>query len=662
MNLRKALRRAARSDFKLVRDECGDLEFSVRMLAGRLTPLYLFVLGMVVLCVAHFRDTAPAVAVYGPSAVLSIAVVLRLNRWTKLAGANPQKRDALTSIRGLHRAGPAIGLIFTSWMMVLYYFAPRPDQGLIHLLTAATGIISVLCLGATPFAAVLVAFSVLVPSSIVYLTFNHPNGNLVAVIQAAIFAAVLRIVFLYQADLVMLAKSRRAISLRERAARAHADIETKLASTDALTGLRNRRSFLEALARKIQKYPNDHIGLAILDLDGFKDINDSLGHVAGDKLLQVLSKRLVHHYPGQIIGRLGGDEFAILFTTNLPGGLPDRHVLEGIVEVLRVPIHFEGLTFGVGASLGYVEDFGGALNVKDFLERADHAMYTAKEKPGVSVVIYGQDHDRQLRNRQQLITAISQPGFEKFLSLQYQPIVDVRSSGVVGVEALTRWKSPGLEQVSTLEFIRLAESSGQMTHITRTIAAKAARECPVWEHGGSLFINISGHDLMRPGSLEVLADIVTAAGAPPENITFEVTETAIVNLDCAVHILGQFREKGFRFALDDFGAGLSSLSRVHRLPINVLKIDGGFVESIVDDPKCRAAIGTVLELARQMQIDCVIEGIETSQQALHASRLGGRLMQGYLFGRPDTAENAMSLFENEILSTPALPFGQFDAA
>lgn len=661
MMLSKFVRRAARNDFKLIRDECGDLEFSVRMLAGRLTPLYLIVLCVILLCVMHFHGKVPGTVLYGPGALLGLAIIARLKKWLGLTRAGLDTRLALNAVNGLHRSGPAIGALFTSWMMLLYGYGDVSDQGLIHLLTAATGIISVLCLGATPFAAVLVAFSVLVPSSVIYLSANHPTGDVVACVQAAIFAAVIRIVFLYQSDLVMLSRSRRAISLRERAARAHADLETKLASTDVLTGLRNRRSFLEALSRKIAKFPDEHIGLAILDLDGFKDINDSLGHVAGDKLLQVLSQRLSDTYPGQIIGRLGGDEFAILYASNLTGGLPERSTLEGVIELLRLPVEFEGLTFGVGASLGYVEDFGRVLTVKDFLERADHAMYTAKDKPGVSVVIYGQDHDRQLKNRQQLISVISQPGFEKFLSLQYQPIVDVRSNGIVGVEALTRWSSPGLAEVPTLEFIRLAETSGQMNLITQCIAEKAVRECPVWDQGGSLFINISGHDLMRPGSLASLADIVTSAGAPPENITFEITETAIVNIDCAVEILSNFRERGFRFALDDFGAGLSSLSRVHRLPINVLKIDGGFVENITDDPRCRAAIGTVLELARQMKIDCIIEGIETAQQALHASRLGGRLMQGYLFGRPDSAERAMNLFESAPMATPTLPFVQQSA-
>ena len=662
MGAPKFLSRAARADFKLIRDECGDLAFTVRMLAGRLAPLYLIVISVTLLCVYHFQRSAPPLMLYGPSGLLIVAVLARLTAWTKLARTTIDKRLALATVVGLHRVGPIIGLLFTSWMMILYCYGGRADKGLIHLLTATTGIISVLCLGATPFAAVLVACSVLVPSSLVYLTSTHPNGTLVALVQAAIFIAVLRIVFLYQADLVMLARSRRAISIREKAAREHADAESRLASTDSLTGLRNRRSFLEALGRKIEKFKEQPVGLSILDLDGFKDINDSLGHVAGDRLLQVLSERLVAKYPQKVIGRLGGDEFAILYTPDLPRGLPDRARLEEVVELLSQPIEFEGLSFGVGASLGYVQDIGRSLTVKECLERADHAMYTAKEKPGPSVVIYGEDHDRQLRNRQRLIGVISQPGYEQFLRLAYQPIVDLRSNGVVGVEALTRWQSPGLEEVPTLEFIRLAESTGQMTSISRSIVSKAVRDCPVWEHGGSLFINISGHDLMRPGGLEKLAEIATSTGAPPENITFEITETAIVNLDCAVEIIGNFRDRGFRFALDDFGAGLSSLSRVHRLPINVLKIDGGFVENIVDDPRCRAAVGTVLELARQMRIDCVIEGIETSQQALHASRLGGRLMQGYLFGRPDVAEVAMGLFAAGPISAPVIPFGQLDIA
>ncbi|QDP20418.1 putative bifunctional diguanylate cyclase/phosphodiesterase [Sphingomonas xanthus] len=607
------------------------------LLAGRLVHLYLVVLGTMWVCAFRFLATVPPALGIGAPTAFTLLIVGRLLFWRRLSARRSDPTAIRSSIQQLQIFGPLVGLLVVGWAMAVYGYGDAPQKDMVHFLTLTCGMFAVLCLGATPFAGSLVACSVIVPSSMVYFFESHPNSLSVGIIQLVVFLIVVRVAFSYQRNFLCLSEARRQSAERAQANHLRAEISDHLASTDPLTGLLNRRAFLAALEGQIAS-PRSSIQLAMIDLDGFKDINDSLGHAAGDVLLQVLSNRLVSVYPGAGVGRLGGDEFAILFDA---GSDVDRSDLVKLAEKLSVPVVHEQMKYSVSASIGLLKAANSDLTVASCLERADHAMYAAKQQAGPSVVVYGERLDRQLRNRQKLLGTISRPGFEEYLSLAYQPIVDTKSSACVGIEALARWNSPGLESLGAAEFIATAESCGQMHEVTRAIVAKAVKECPAWESGGSLFLNISGRDLMVEESMDFLATTIVEAGCMPEHIVFEITETALINVEAAVSSMRRLGERGFRFALDDFGSGQSSLSRVHRLPIDVLKIDGAFIENIVDDPRCRAAVGTVLELARQMQVDCVVEGIESGEQSVHAARLGARLMQGYYFARPSSALDAL---------------------
>lgn len=196
----------------------------------------------------------------------------------------------------------------------------------------------------------------------------------------------------------------------------------------------------------------------------------------------------------------------------------------------------------------------------------------------------------------------------------------------------------------------MAESCGQINAITLAVVRRALRECRAHDHGASLF-HISARDLVVDDVMNGIADSVDKSGVPSDAIVFELTETAYVSVEGAMSAMARMKERGFRFALDDFGSGQSSLSRVHRLPIDVIKVDGAFIEQVGTDRRCRAAVRTVIELAAQLDVDCVIEGLETAEQVLHIQRLGGRLMQGYFFQRPGTAEQALN-FNFDSLSRP----------
>lgn len=650
--LKRWLRDAARIDYRLApRESDGWANEAILLLTGRLVPLYLVVLAAIWICALRFHSSAPIALTLAAPGLFTVLILARLIYWRSMRQGVATVAQVRAGVRQLQLFGPAIGLLIVSWGLSLYPYGDTNQQAMVHVLSVVSGVVAILCLGATPFAASLVACSVIAPSTVAYFLWPHPNGNAIAILQSIVFAVVIRVAFSYQSNFLGLSHARRRMAQRHELSERLVERTSLLASEDPLTGLFNRRAFLSKLEEVLPGTAHSNVQLAMIDLDGFKDINDSLGHGAGDALLVALARRLRELLPEAVIGRLGGDEFAVLFSPERPVG---RARLLELVAGLSTPIEYGQLRFGVSASLGFLDAPSKGLTVKDCLERADHAMYSAKTEQGPSVVVYGEKLDRELQNKQQLISTVSRPGFEQYLGLAYQPIIDTRTKAVVGVEALARWNSPGLENISAGSFIAMAETCGHINAVTHAIVERAVKECRVWESGASLFINISGRDLIIPDALDQLAIAATSTGAPPDHIVFEVTETALVNIESAIAGMNRLKAAGFRFALDDFGAGQSSLSRVHRLPIDVIKIDGGFIEHIAQDVRCRAAIGTVLELSRQMKVDCVVEGIETLDQSLHASHLGAKLMQGYYFAKPTSASKIMELLDKPMF--PSAPY------
>ncbi|RIX27046.1 EAL domain-containing protein [Sphingomonas edaphi] len=650
--LKRWLRDAARIDYRLApRENDGCADEAILLLTGRLVPLYLVVLAAIWICALRFYSSAPVVLSLVAPGVFTALISARLVYWRSTRRMTATVAQVRAGIRQLQLFSPIIGLTIVTWALSLYPYGDTNQQDMVHVLSVVSGVVAILCLGATPFAASLVACSVIAPSTVAYFLWPHPNGNAIAILQSVVFAVVVRVAFSYQGNFLALSHARRRLAQRHEQSERLVERTSLLASEDPLTGLFNRRAFLRKLEEVLPGPAHASVQLAMIDLDGFKDVNDSLGHGAGDALLVTLAKRLRELLPDAVIGRLGGDEFAVIFAPERPVG---RAKLIEVATSLSVPIEHEQLRFGVSASLGFLDAPSKGLTVKDCLERADHAMYSAKTEQGPSVVVYGEKLDRELQNKQQLISTVSRPGFEQYLGLAYQPIIDTRTKAVVGVEALARWNSPGLENISAGSFISMAENCGHINAVTHAIVERAVKECRVWESGASLFINISGRDLIIPDALDQLAIAATSTGAPPDHIVFEVTETALVNIESGIAGMNRLKAAGFRFALDDFGSGQSSLSRVHRLPIDVIKIDGAFIEHIAQDVRCRAAIGTVLELSRQMKVDCVVEGIETFDQSLHASHLGAKLMQGYYFAKPTSAGKIMELLDKPLF--PSAPY------
>ncbi|MFE1597334.1 putative bifunctional diguanylate cyclase/phosphodiesterase [Methylobacterium sp. ID0610] len=405
-----------------------------------------------------------------------------------------------------------------------------------------------------------------------------------------------------------------------------------LALTDPLTGLPNRRSFFGRLQSAIDRAERQDgpLAIAIIDLDGFKPVNDAFGHLAGDRVLCEVGRRLQAAGCGWP-ARLGGDEFGLIID-----GEPDLDALgRRLCAALQAPYALRDATAQIGASIGFAAFPTAASCAATLVERADYALYHAKALHRGTAIVYAPEHEARLRRHAAVEQALRSADLEREFDLAYQPIIDVAAGRIAAYEALARWTSPILGSVSPAEFIPVAERSGLMPALTLPLFRKALAAMRSWPAEVSLSFNLSAQDLATPQSLARLTEAIAAAGIPPARIIVEVTETALMrDLPAGRRALLDLKRLGLTVALDDFGTGHSSLSYVHQLPIDRLKIDRSFVADICGNPTSVNIVRSIIDLCRNLKMQCITEGVETREQMLLLHVIGCRAMQGYLFLRP----------------------------
>ena len=419
---------------------------------------------------------------------------------------------------------------------------------------------------------------------------------------------------------------------------------------DSLTDLPNRTEFMRHLQGAVDAAKNDpnfRFAVLFLDLDRFKVINDSLGHVIGDKLLIGIAKRLKTCVrPKDLVARFGGDEFTILLNKVLA---PDdaTMVAERLQRKLSAPFKFGNFEVFTSASIGIIVSDDIDREPEDFLRDADTAMYRAKESGKARCEIFDREMHAANMNLLQVETdlrrAITREEFEVF----YQPIMNLESNRPMEFEALIRWKHPVHGYIAPNEFISVAEESGLIIPVGQWILEQACRQIRQWQQTLpgyerlSVSVNLSAKQLMHPALRGQVEEALQATGLDPRYLKLEVTESTVIERsETALAVLAEMKALGLSFSMDDFGTGYSSLSYLHQFPFERLKIDRSFVDTMDHDPKSEAIVRTILLLGKNLKMEVVAEGIESARQLKLLRSLGCNFGQGFLFSMPLSAKRA----------------------
>lgn len=423
-----------------------------------------------------------------------------------------------------------------------------------------------------------------------------------------------------------------------------------LAHHDTLTGLPNRLLLRDRFEQAVAQADRDHSGVAVifLDLDNFKQVNDSLGHNYGDQLLVNVVERLHHCLrDADTISRQGGDEFVVLLP-NLHDLAAISGIAQHIVEMFSDPFEIDSYTintsFSIGVSL-YPDDG------KDFdtlLRNADTAMYQAKDSGRDTYRFFSEkmnaDAQEQLKLQGQLRNAVKNQEF----ILHYQPQIDIASGRLVGAEALVRWQHPELGLVAPAKFIPLVERSGLVIPMGDWVLNEACRQTQVWREKGHhlvMAVNISALQLKRGNLLETVAHALKRSGLPAEMLELELTESILLqDVDVAIRLLSGLKAMGVKLSIDDFGTGYSSLSYLKRLAVNKLKIDQSFVHDLIEDADSAAIVRAIVQLGHTLQLSVIAEGVETPEQLEALRGYGCDEAQGYLYSRPVPSGEFVALF------------------
>jgi diguanylate cyclase (GGDEF)-like protein len=413
------------------------------------------------------------------------------------------------------------------------------------------------------------------------------------------------------------------------------------AYSDVLTGLGNRRAISDRVTRLIANPVASGSSLLLIDLDGFKKVNDTFGHVVGDELLTVAAKRIQAGLrDGDLAGRLGGDEFAIVLDE---GGLEQaNHVAARMITSLASPITLSRSRLSVTASIGIVE-IAPHSSLEEILNHADLAMYQAKAAGRNQVTVYEQAlHTRMVQRLEveaELRDAVDNDEFEP----HFQPIVHMGTGAIIGVEALVRWNHPRRGLLLPADFLVACQELGLMQSLGEQLLEASCHQARDWQpidpaRAVSLAFNLSADEAFAPGLVNRVERTLELTGFPARLLILEITEQIVwADKARARQAMKELQALDVRIAIDDFGTGYSSLAYLREFPVNILKIDRSFVVPLGTDERAQALLGSILSIADALSLDVIVEGVETAEQAEILVDLGCSVAQGYYFGRPQSA-------------------------
>ena len=412
---------------------------------------------------------------------------------------------------------------------------------------------------------------------------------------------------------------------------------------DPLTGLPNRTLFRDRCLQALSSIgrTTSGIGILFIDLDSFKQMNDSLGHAAGDKLLVEVGDRLRHALrAGDTVSRFGGDEFTVLGAT-----LDNRHdaaqLAQRVTKALLKPFTVAGRDVSFTCSIGIAFTFDRGADPDALIHDADLAMYRAKERGGACYEVFGQSLRARTTKRKELEAELRTALDERQLRVYYQPQVELATGRMTGIEALARWQHPERGLVAAGEFIRVAEDTGMIHALGCFVLAQACRDYAAWRAANAieddvvLAVNLSPRQLARGDVVDATAAALAETGINPRRLCLEVTEGAVVSNGArAGSVLKRLKSLGVCIAIDDFGVGYASLGYLERFPIDMLKIDRSLVDGVAEEARKQRVVATVMALAETLGLTVIAEGIELPEDHRELMQLGCLYGQGYLYARP----------------------------
>ncbi len=583
----------------------------------------------------NYYDQAPTVLTVLVPFLLFVLCAYRFFAWRKSRGYKLTFAQAQATI---HRTGFLaffIGAAFIVWSLVLVPNGNTYMQMHAVFFILITTLFCLLCLMHVRRAVTILSLTVMVPFVGVMIFSGNQTLISIALNYVLVSVAVMIILSRYYYNFVDLIESKQQLQdMHDRMA--------IIADTDSLTKLANRRQFFARLSQSLLRGERSSqiVTIGILDLDGFKPVNDTYGHSVGDLVLIEVAMRLRNICPtAECIARLGGDEFGIILYGHYTA--PELRIMGmQICLALREPYVIDNIPAKISASIGFASSAEAANTTEQLYECADYALYYAKRNTRGAPVSFSADHKIEIRQNSLIDQRLRDADLCEDISMAYQPIIDTETGKPVAFEALARWTDPDIGIIPPDVFIQVAERNGHIRKLTEMLLEKTLDDAAHWPDHLSLSFNLSAYDIATREAASRIADIVANSRIPARRIELEVAETAVMlDFDKTRETLTMLKDCGMHISLDDFGSGYSSLNYVHQLPLDRIKIDRGFIANIEHVKVSIDVVRTIVDMCRSLSLDCVIEGVETQRQVALLRDMGCRWMQGYLFAKPMAASH-----------------------
>ncbi len=628
--------------------DVGNERFAVAQYAAltRQIPI-LYILLMVnaaALAWTHHGSAPQWQTLYVPG-FLSLICIVRLAKWHLRRNDRPTPEQAVRKMRGTVILAGLFSICFGFWGVSLYPFGDAYQQSHIAFFLSISAISCVFCLMNLPPAALVTAGSVFFILIGNFMFSGQPVFTAISISVCFISLAFIHVTHSNFDNFVSIVRISDILEQKQKETEQLGVLNAKHALEDQLTGLDNRRSFFE----KIDQVMKTAAGgkppvIGLIDLDGFKPVNDVFGHAAGDSVLVETARRFRKILqPGTTIARIGGDEFGFILPSEL-----DADEASTIANALCLALkdHYEtpaGIA-RLSGSCGIVVSQERHVTAASLIEQADFALYQAKSKQNGGVEIFSEQHTQLLHERTSIERELRIGDLRQEFYLAFQPIVDLKTGEVVSFEALGRWHNATLGEISPAAFVPIAERCGLINDVSLILLRKAIDALDELPLDCRISFNLSARDICNHIDALKILSLVERSGVATNRLEFEITETALLsNFETAERMISLFRAAGIKVALDDFGTGYSSLSHVHRLAFDKLKIDRSFVQQMENDVRCRNIVKSVVDLSANLGIDCVAEGVESGAIAAQLKAIGCSYGQGYHFDRPLSFQNALSL-------------------